>query len=396
MDTNINCPLAPALSQELRKARDDLTHRWLDRIVARVSLDRNRVFPSDELIDHVPVLIDGIADYVEDPADEISADMPVVAKAMELGQLRHSQGFDAHEILKEYEILGGVLFSFLIGIVDSMEQSCTKGELLSCGHRLFRAVSVIQQVTTGHYLTLATDLANDREERLRGFNRTLSHEMKNRIGAVVGATQMMQEDWIQTDAEQVKKFAAIAVSNADAMQAVLQDLLALSQTDTDTRQQRHVLLPETVAEVKRQLREMAENSGVTVTISDSLPEVEVNASVVELCLTNYLSNAIKYADPNEPEKRVEVGGAISDHAGEIEVWVKDNGVGVPPDQRDRLFERYFRAPGASERGIDGTGLGLSIVQETIEAAGGRAWAEFDDGSGSTFKISLPVRRAADS
>jgi hypothetical protein len=99
--------------------------------------------------------MDRIADYMEDPADEISADAPVTAKAIELGELRYSQGFDAHQILKEYEILGGILFSFLVRTVDGIDEECTRPELLACAHRLFRAVAIIQQVTTTHYLRLA-------------------------------------------------------------------------------------------------------------------------------------------------------------------------------------------------------------------------------------------------
>ena len=113
MDRPTTCPLAGDLAARLRAERDELTTRWLQRIAARVSLDRNDVFPTDQLLDHVPILIDGIADYLEDPAEEIAADAPLVAKARELGALRHEQGFDAYQIFKEYEILGGVLFTHL-------------------------------------------------------------------------------------------------------------------------------------------------------------------------------------------------------------------------------------------------------------------------------------------
>src|SRR3954466_13585348 len=94
------CPLAGALAERLRDRKRDLTARWLERIVERVSLDPNRVFPTDELLDHVPLLVAGIADYIEEPAAEVSVDMPVVGKARELGALRYAQGFDAYEILK--------------------------------------------------------------------------------------------------------------------------------------------------------------------------------------------------------------------------------------------------------------------------------------------------------
>jgi signal transduction histidine kinase len=395
MDITINCRLAAALAGHLRSERTELTHRWLDRIAARVAIDRNRIFPTETLLDHVPLLIDGIADYLEDPAMEIAADIPVIGKAVELGELRFSQGFAAHEILKEYEILGGVLFAFLVRTVDGIEEPCTRGELLACAQRLFRAVSVIQQVTTTHFLRAVGERVNEREERLRSFNRTVSHELKNRIGAVLGAGQLLQEKAISASPAQRDRFARMVVENAEAMQALLENLITLSRTDTEVRQQRHVLLPEAVAEVLRQLREMSRARTVEVRVEGELPRVEVNAAAVELCLTNYVSNAIKYSDPEQAERWVAVRGGIArgeEGFDEVVVEVRDNGIGVEPESRDRLFQRFFRAPGNTVTGAEGTGLGLSIVRDTMESIGGRAWAEFHEGRGSSFFLALPCRR----
>src|SRR4051812_41260519 len=99
MDLLSPCPLAGELANKLRERKDELTHRWLDRISARVALHPNRIFPTEDLLDHVPLLIEGIASYLENPALPVSADIPVIAKAMELGALRHAQGFDEYELL---------------------------------------------------------------------------------------------------------------------------------------------------------------------------------------------------------------------------------------------------------------------------------------------------------
>ncbi|HEU4454683.1 MAG TPA: sensor histidine kinase [Longimicrobium sp.] len=398
MEININCRLAGALAERMRESREDLTRRWLERIAARVEIDPNRVFPTDELLDHVPLLMDRIADYLQDPADEIAADAPVTGKAIELGELRWSQGFDAHQILKEYEILGGVLFAFLVRTVDEVDEECTRSELLACAQRLFRAVSVIQQVTTTHYLSLAAEKVREREERLRSFNRMVTHELKNRISSVLGAGQLLADEDIASDAGQRKRFAQMVVQNAEGMQAVLENLLELSRMDPGVRRQRNVLLPGVAGEVCRQLREMAQSRGVAVRMVE-LPEVEVNAAAVELCLTNYVSNAIKYADPGKDERWVEVRGRLDGEEGaaacELVITVEDNGLGVPEEMREQLFTRFFRAHGETVTGVEGTGLGLSIVRETLEAQGGRAWAEFDGGHGSRFLMALPCRRAAD-
>src|SRR4051812_4930071 len=98
--------LARHLAARIRESRAIITGRWLDRIAARVTIPAPRIFPTDELLDHIPLLIDGIAQQVESAADSIPADSLVVHHARELGALRHAQGFSEYEILKEFEILG--------------------------------------------------------------------------------------------------------------------------------------------------------------------------------------------------------------------------------------------------------------------------------------------------
>lgn len=391
-----DCPLAESLAIHLRGAREALVTRWLERIESRVRIDRGRIFPSEELLDHVPVLIDAMADYLEDPADEITADAPLVAKAMELGEMRHEQAFDAHEILKEYEILGGILFTFLIGVIDEIDEPCTLSEVLACAHRLFRSITVIQQVTMSTYLTKAHERTDEREQRLRGFHRALSHELKNRVGVLQNAASMLNEDFLLEDDVERHRFQSMVAENANAMRRVIENLTELSRVESDARQRRHVALPETVFEVARQLREYARARDVRIEIADDLPDMEVPSSALELILTNYVSNSIRYHDPKKTDRWVRISGSLMDARAdgecELVLEVQDNGRGVPPEHRDRLFERFFRGDEGDE--IDGTGLGLSIVKQTADALGGRVWGEFGDG-GTTFYLALPCRRAAD-
>jgi len=263
-----------------------------------------------------------------------------------------------------------------------------------CAHRLYHAISLIQQATTVHYLSLMKEKVREREDRLRAFNRALTHELRNRIGATMGASQLLQMPEI-AGAEQ-QRLVDIVVRNMESMKVSLDNLLELTRLSNDTRQQRHILLPRAAAEVVRQLREYARSRDVLVTIDSSLPEVEVSAAAVELCLTNFLSNALKYTDPGKELRWVDIRGEIDpgtdDSAAQVVIRVVDNGMGVPPEQRERLFERFFRANVVATTGVEGTGLGLSIVRETVEALGGKAWAEFTD-TATTFAFSLPGRRA---
>ena len=392
--------LASELAGLLRGSKEELVSRWLERISARVSLDVNKIFPTDELLNHVPLLIEGIADFLEKP-DDADEGATMSAKAMELGALRHAQGFDAYQILKEYEILGGVIFSFLQESVDGVGIDAPRREFLRCWQRVAHAIEVIRQATMTHFLRLSAEKVKEREERLRRFNRTVSHELKNRVGAIRGAAHLLQEDWLETTQRQ--RFQRMVLENADSLQRAFLNLVSLSRLEGDSRQRRNVLLPQAATEVVRQLRDAAQAAGVNVGVAEDIPPIEVDAGAVELCLMNYVSNAIKYSDTRAQHRwaRIEADFRFGDPSvtgglsGELTVRVRDNGIGVPENARSDLFGQFYRAHTGTVTGIEGSGLGLSIVRETVESLGGRAWAEFPAEGGAVFAFSLPSRREED-
>ncbi len=388
--------LRSTLANRIRANREDIVHRWLERISARVAIDKNDVFPTDELINHVPLLLNGVADYLEAPEQELNASSPVTAKAMELGALRHAQGFDAYEILKEHEILCAIIFTTLRPAVEEIGDRVSPSEAIECWEQIGQAVELIRQATVSHFLRLAAENVSEREGRLRRFNRMVAHELKNRVGAVRGAGHMLEEPWL-ADEERIR-FQRMIVENAEGLQAVLGNLESLSRLESDARQRKNVLLPQAAAEVVRQLRDAAQGRRVDVEIADDLPPVEVDAAAVELCLTNLVSNSIKYADTSKQKAWVRISGELvfPNHLyGELIVRVQDNGVGVPEKSRERLFEQFYRAHSDTVTGAEGTGLGLSIVRETAESLGGRAWAEFPEEGGTVFAFCFPSRREDD-
>jgi signal transduction histidine kinase len=389
--------LAATLSDSLRSAKQELVTRWLDRISARVAISTKRVFPTHELLNHVPLLIEGIAGYLKRPERDIDGRAPVVAKAMELGALRHAQGFDAYELLKEYEMLGEIIFDFLTSTAEQIRDNFPRRDFLACWQRVFQAIELIRQATMSHYLRLSAAQINERENRLRKFNRAVAHELKNNVNAIANASSMLAEPW--TDGAERKEFDAIIAKNAESLKRVLANLESLSRTQTDARHCRNVLLPEAANEAIRELEPAARAKGVDVRIADDLPGIEVDAATVELCLMNYLSNGIKYSDSSKGERWVTIEAAVegpnTKRDREVVIRVADNGIGVPADKREQLFEEFYRAHGDTVTDADGSGLGLSIVRETVESIGGRAWAEFPEEEGSVFAFSLPARRRDD-
>jgi len=112
---------------------------------------------------------------------------------------------------------------------------------------------------------------------------------------------------------------------------------------------------------------------------------QADADRLQQVLFNLIENAIKYG---RSEGRV-VLGAKAIPGGMIRVWVQDDGPGIPPEARERVFERFFRVDKARSRETGGTGLGLSIVKHIVQAHGGKVWVESEVGQGSTFYLTLP-------
>src|SRR3954463_12242558 len=183
--------LAATLADRLRTAKQELVTQWLNRISARVAISTRRVFPTHALIDHVPLLIEGIAGYLKRPDRDIDAKAPVVAKAMELGALRHNQGFDAYELLKEYEMLEEIIFDFLARTASQIPEDVPRAHFLACWQRVSQAIELIRQATMSHYLRLSAAQINERENRLRKFNRTVAHELKNTVNTIANASAML-------------------------------------------------------------------------------------------------------------------------------------------------------------------------------------------------------------
>ena len=386
-----DCAFAHVLASSLRSASQALAERWLARIAERGNIDPESVYPVTQR-HNISLIILGVADYV-DNTHESGVGSRMIGKAIELGALRFHQGFDAYEIFKEYELLAGVLYAHLDTLADeALVEHRAHAAVLLCGRRLFGAVSLLQQASILHFLRLADAKKAQREEHLRAFNRSLSHEIKNQIGALVGAGDALVTIAGLEHPER-DRLIDIIVRNARVMQHTVENLLALSRTDGDARQHHRLRLSVAAREAARQLRDNSQRADVEIRLAE-FPDVEVNAAAVELCVTNYLSNAIKYADPKKRHRFAVISGSVEaapNGQREVVIRVSDNGLGVPPEKRRGLFQRFYRAHDRASTRAEGTGLGLSIVSETVVSLGGRAWAEFPS-TGSVFAFSLPYRR----
>jgi two-component sensor histidine kinase len=368
-------PAVAPLARALRDSRASLTYRWLERIEQRVAVEAGEVFPTEDLLNHVPLLIGAIAEFVENPTEEGTAADEVIAKASELGEMRHRQGFSAYHVLREFEILGGILLTFFRNEIPSLGVEVRAQDALVAAHRLQRALSKVQQATAARYLALADEASARREERLRLIHDTLTGDLL---------------PWLE-DREETR---GLTPEELRAVIEQVDQLADLSRPVLAARRQRNVPLAGVVSEATRRVRSIAQNRMVEVRVAETLPEVEVHDALVELCLVVLLTNAIRYSARSKGARWVEIRGVLNGAAEEIVVEVRDTGRPVDGTlQFGDLFRGDEGEPTVLE---DEPGVGLRFVDRSIRSAGGRCWAEpAEDPPGSVFAFTLPSRRTDD-
>jgi signal transduction histidine kinase len=396
MITQTTDDYAGIVSQLVISERVPIANAWLARLRQLLTVQPNEVFPSNDLLDHIPSLITEIAAYLRAPEEEeIAANAAVIDKARELGILRHEQKASIYQVLREYEILGELLESFVVTETERLGLQPTAAEGFELFRRLTRSIRMLLRTTVETFIGQYTTTIQERNERIRAFNRMASHELRSPLGTLTFAATLLNTDVVQSDSQRLTKVAMVVRSNVDRLSWLVANMQRLARLDDspDLPSQQHVELSTIATEVVRQVDEMAATKGVTIRVAPGLPAVLTDPARVELVLLNLVSNAIKYSDSSKADCVVEIGSAQSDEHDEAfcAIYVQDNGIGIPDGHREAIFDRFFRAHPHldADLGITGTGLGLAIVAECIQALGGTIRCESTVGEGTTFLICLP-------
>jgi two-component system phosphate regulon sensor histidine kinase PhoR len=232
-----------------------------------------------------------------------------------------------------------------------------------------------------HDLTRLKKLERAREE----FVANVSHELRTPLSLIKGYAETLL-DGAKDNPELAGKFLQTINRNAERLRLLIEDLLTVSELESGrvTLDLQPVALPPLVEKVFSDFKARANPKDIQLV--NRAPDLSVRADVgrLEQVFGNLIDNAIKYGRAGET---VTVGARTMDGA-QVEIFVQDDGPGIPPEALDRLFERFYRVDKARSREQGGTGLGLSIVKHIIQNHGGRVWATSQLGKGATFFFTL--------
>jgi two-component system phosphate regulon sensor histidine kinase PhoR len=326
-------------------------------------------------------MTDGV--LIADAEGRIQFTNPAAGKLFEAPS---AVGHTVAEVIRQHQLVQAWRRSRETG--ETQEESV---ELPS--HRQFLQLVVLPDRSTGGSLLLVQNLTRVRrlETVRRDFISNVSHELRTPLASLKALTETLRDGALE-DPKTAQRFLGRIETEVDALTQMATELLELTRIESGQvpLELKAVAPHKFMDSAAERMRAQAERAGLRlrVKIPARVPEIRADAVRLEQVLVNLIHNAIKFTRP---------GGEVvlSAHAeGDfVSFSVQDTGAGIPEDDLERIFERFYKADRARSGG--GTGLGLSIARHIVEAHGGKIWAESREGRGSTFFFTVPVSSSKD-
>ena len=226
------------------------------------------------------------------------------------------------------------------------------------------------------------------EEIKADFIATASHELRTPLAAVYGAAQTLLRHDFALDETGRDRFVSLIADESERLGRIVNEILLANQLDAGRLDIQYDPFDasDVIERVVESTRAYAPPAvSIEVNADGDLPRVAADLDKVRQVLVNLVENAIKYSPDGG---RVEVGAETHDQA--IRFHVRDEGLGIDPEEQERVFEKFYRADPQMLRGVGGTGLGLYICKELVGRMGGSIWVESNEEKGSVFVFELPT------
>ena len=244
--------------------------------------------------------------------------------------------------------------------------------------------------TAGAVLVLLDVTEREQAEQMRReFTANVSHELKTPLTSISGMAEIMKDGLVKQ--EDVRGFAADIYQESQRLIRLVEDILHLSRLDEGGGglERQEIDLLDLARTVEDRLQPAARQHQVELALTGDHGTIQGLPSVVEEMVYNLCDNAIKY---NRPGGKASV--RVEDGADAVTVTVSDTGIGIPPEDRERVFERFYRVDKSHSKAIGGTGLGLSIVKHGAALHNARVELDSAPGKGTTVRLRFPKEQNA--
>ncbi len=245
---------------------------------------------------------------------------------------------------------------------------------------IFAGMVMAQDVTERREYERKLEQSN---ERLEQFAYAASHDLQEPLRMITSYLTLLEQRYGDSFDEDGEEFLEYAVDGAERMQAMIDGLLEYSRVETRGDPFEPTDLNAVLEDVLADLQVRIEETDAEITVGD-LPRLEADASQLRQVFQNLLENALTYSGDEPPRVRVDA----ERRGDEWEIAVRDEGIGIGPDDQDRIFEVFERLHGREE--YEGAGIGLALCERIVERHGGEIAIDSEPGEGTTVSVVLPI------
>ena len=241
-------------------------------------------------------------------------------------------------------------------------------------HSVFTGISILAFDVTNTY---------EAERTRKEFTANVSHELKTPLQTIMGSAELLQNHLVKQD--DIPSFYEKIHQESSRMLSLIDDIIRLSQLDESSQVEENTLrINDSAKEAINSLKESAKKKNIQIQTNLNEAFIKANSRLIYEIIYNLIDNAIRYSNN---DSSIEVSTYTDIHHAYLKV--KDNGIGIPLEDQNRIFERFYRVDKSHSRATGGTGLGLSIVKHAVKLSHGTIALESELNKGSTFTVTFP-------
>ena len=296
-----------------------------------------------------------------------------IAELTDILAHHHIEGFLSVELYSDWRFVTVAVFSIITTLFVSA----------------FLAASIAQRLHEREKQLSQANIALAEQDRMKSrYVMRVAHDLAEPAGMITSCLKLVTQGLTGPIPEKALDMVQRAQHKSEYLGQLVKDLLSLSRIKATKKiPKTEVKLPEVIGQIFEELQPHVIEKNLTLEqkLPAALPAVYGNAEAIHELFGNLVANAVKYTLVGG---QVEV--SVSNTGDKVLIKVQDDGIGIPAEAVDHIFEEFYRADNVKAEAVEGTGLGLSIVKQILHAHSGKIWVESEQGKGTTFSFTLPI------